>query len=316
MRKVGLKRRAIPWMGISVVIACLLLAQTRELERLRVEVTRLSTYSFPEKFRFETPYFGLTYAGESGIFIDDRILQYGAFEKPELFLLEKLVGQRKNVVFLDVGANSGTYSLFMSRVAEKVYAVEPFPPALAKLRHNLEINHLTNVEVHPVGFGREKGQLPFYAPPTINLGVGSFSEEFANIWRDPAATRDADQQLPLEIGDHYLQQRGIERVDIVKVDIEGYEKYALQGLRQTLLQSRPCVLMELNMKNAEGFRSLQDLKGVFPPGYRLYQVVSSLSDLRTGAYVLKEMSRVPEAVEKGREQINVLGVPEEQALTM
>ena len=301
-------KRRIPWMPISALMTCLLLIQTIHVRRLHEEGDQAATYRFPETFRFETPYFGLTYAGESGNFIDDRILQYGAFEKPELYLLRKIVGQRKGLVFLDIGANVGTHSLFMSQLVERVHAVEPFPPVLAKLHHNLDLNHLTNVTVHPVGFGNEKRLLPFHAPPNRNLGIGSFSRDIAERWEGSVAKADTAQQLSLEIGDEYLQQQGVTRIDIAKVDIEGYEKFALQGLRQTLLRNRPCVLLELNIGKEEGFHSLQELESAFPPRYRFYQIVSYLSDLQSGTYKLKSLSRLPE------ESGNLLAIPEEHSV--
>lgn len=302
----GISRRVFPWISLCVVTTGLLFKQMSELEALREKLL----YSFPAKFQFQTPYFGLIYSGESRNFIDDRILQFGAFEKPELFLLRKIAGERKGLVFLDVGANTGAYSLFMSQVAEKVHAVEPFPPVLAKLRRNIELNQLTNVMVHPVGFGKERGSLTFYAPPDSNLGVGSFSNDFAEEWRGGQARALVDELLPLEIGDEYLQRHGITRVDILKIDIEGYEKFALQGLSQTLRSNRPYVLMEFNTRNVEGFHSLTELENIFPPQYIFYSVISGLSDLRNGSYRLELLSRIPGG------QANVLAVPREHGIAL
>lgn len=286
-------------------MAALMWNQGRQLETLRIILNQGCINSYSEKFSFKAPYFGLQYAGESGNLIDDHILQYGAFEKSELFLLRDIVGGRRDLVFLDIEANTGGYSLFMAPLVAKVHAVEPFPPVLVKLRYNVALNQLGNVAIHPVGFGKERGSLPFYAPPDFNRGIGTFSGEFA----EKSARDDRSsgvEQLPLERGDSYLQQQGVERVDIVKVDIEGYEKLALQGLSEILGKSRPYVLMELNIVNSEGFHSFEELQGVFPQRYSLYEVRRSSADLRDGGYSLKPLSALPER------QCNVLAVPEER----
>lgn len=306
--RLGFPLKVLPWVLLSVAATALTLRQRTEIDGLVFELARRSPYSFPEKFRFETPYFGMVYAGEAGSLVDNAILEYGAFEKPELFILRKIAGQQKNSVFLDVGANTGTHSLFMSQLVETVHAIEPFPPILARLRHNIEINRLKNVVVHPVGFGKEKGSLPFFTPPDTNLAMGSFSGEFSKMWRGDGRDSPPTLQLPIEIGDQYLRQQGIQRVDICKIDIEGYEKFALQGLAETLRAYRPYVLMELNTTNPEGFHSLQELESAFPSHYRFYQPVVQRADLLDGTYKMKPLSHLP------ARQTNILAVPEERAV--
>lgn len=200
-------RGVLPWMVLSGLMAALMWNQGHQLKTLQTILSQGCVNSCSEKFSFQAPYFGLKYAGESGNLIDDHILQYGAFEKSELFLLRDILGGRRDLVFLDIGANTGGYSLFMAPLVAKVHAVEPFPPVLAKLRHNVALNQLGNVAIHPVGFGKERGSLPFYTPPDFNQGVGTFSGEFAqeSLRGDGSS---GVEQLPLERGDLYLQQQG------------------------------------------------------------------------------------------------------------
>ena len=297
------KQKTLPWMLLCVVSTAIILAQGRIIDRQK----QANFVKFSKPFSFEIPYFGLTYTGESGNLIDDRVLQFGAFEKPELFLLKEIVGDRRGLVFLDVGANTGVYALFMAPLVERVHAVEPFPPVLEKLRRNLEKNGLRNIDVHPVGFGNQKGRLPFHAPPASNHGVGSFSSDFAKSWRASGSEEALDGQLPLEIGDQYLQEHGITRVDILKIDIEGYEKFALQGLQQTMQRSRPHILMELNTHNAEGFHTLEELRATFPPHYDFFIITYGIEDMSSGRYDLVALSQLPST------QVNIVAVPQERA---
>ena len=47
------------------------------------------------------------------------------------------------------------------------------------------------------------------------------------------------------LGDNYLESHGINQIDLIKIDIEGYERYALLGLNNTLKKNRPVVAMVL-----------------------------------------------------------------------
>jgi len=70
-------------------------------------------------------------------------------------------------VFLDIGANTGQHSLFMSRHAKEIHAFEPWAPVLIKLRRHIEINRLKNVVVHPSGWEMKTQKSLFTVHPTI-----------------------------------------------------------------------------------------------------------------------------------------------------
>jgi tRNA G46 methylase TrmB len=101
---------------------------------------------------FVTDFYGLRYRGISNNYIDVHVLYYGAFEKPMLHWLRDTVAllADEDLVFLDVGANTGQHTLFMSRLVSEVHAFEPYPPVLEKLRGAIDRNQLANVSVHAV----------------------------------------------------------------------------------------------------------------------------------------------------------------------
>jgi hypothetical protein len=77
------------------------------------------------------------------------------------------------------------------------------------------------------------------------------------------------------------------------MDIEGYEKPALQGLRRTLRQHRPIVLFELssNPRSPVSIKSEDELRALFPERYE-FSVVSERSDRATGAYFFESIDGV------------------------
>ena len=251
---------------------------------------------------FEADYFGHRYKGNTESLLDAYVIYFGAWEKYILFFLRDSAAafEGRDTVFVDVGANSGLHSLFMSNHAGAVHAIEPYPPAVARIEDGVERNAITNIFVHPVGFGAEEAVLPFTAPPDDNFGVGSFAD---------AEAGGNDLELRIVRGDDYLASKGVESVDLMKIDIEGYERPALDGLRKLLETSRPVVVMEITIdpNRDELFGSMDQLREAFPEDYEFFAFTEH--NLMSGAYALG-----PLAVDFQEEtQHDVIAVPAEKA---
>ena len=247
---------------------------------------------------FRADFFGLLYEGNSQNLLDKQVLCFGAQEKYILFFMRDVTNvlEKNEVVFVDIGANVGQHSLFMSIFAKEVHAFEPYPPVLEKFRKLVAINNINNIYIHPVGLSNENGQLPFSEPPDSDTGTGSFSHNESNL------------SLPLVIGDEWLEKIGTTRVDIIKCDIEGYEKLALLGLRHTLEKYRPIIIMELNVGLEESFHSIDDFYATFPNDYEV--LFFCKEDPYTGKYNLCKYSDGLNF--KKRERYNIIVYPTEK----
>jgi FkbM family methyltransferase len=241
-----------------------------------------------EDFDFTTDFFGMRLEGNMANLIDRNIFYYGAFEKPHLFLLRDLMKAAGGEagIFIDIGANTGQHSLFMSRYAKTVHAFEPWEPVLKKFRHALEINGVKNVVIHPYGIGEESSKKPFFQPGEKNLGTGSFVEGFHRE-NKPAG------ELAIEKGDDAFAKENISAVTLIKMDIEGYEGPALAGIKNTLIKQRPIILFELSIdaNRPVTIKSIEKLRALFPENYELL-VVSEKSDLATGDYILESIDGI------------------------
>jgi FkbM family methyltransferase len=232
-------------------------------------------------FPFRTEVFGMIYEGRTGIgdVVDEMVLTQGSYETHVLFFLRDTMAKLNpsGGVFVDVGANTGQHSMFMSRYAKALHSFEPFPPVLVRFRRMLEINKITNVIVHPVGLGSEAARLPFDDRElSFSLGAGN----------------KARPTLELEIvpGDVALRRAGVDHVDLIKMDIEGYENQALRGLGNTLRRDRPVVVFELsiNPKRPGLFASMAELREVFPENYDF--LAFKQWDFYTGFYELADLA--------------------------
>lgn len=215
---------------------------------------------------FTVDFFGLRYDGNLKINIDFNIYFHGAFEKPLLFFLRDVMQKLspQEPVFVDIGANVGQHSLFMSRLASQVHAFEPFAPVRERLLHQIAVNQLQHITVHPVGLSDANTRLPFFAPTGRNMGIGSF---------DASTTSKGNVsigELELVRGDDYFLMQGIARLDVLKMDVEGFEKPALTGLRETLRRLRPLIVCEVTYGKELSFTSAEDLLAHLPANYHLF----------------------------------------------
>jgi FkbM family methyltransferase len=192
----------------------------------------------------------------------------------------------------------------MSRYASEVHAFEPWEPVLKRFRRMIELNHIKNIVVHPVGLGDQNAKKPFYKPVEKNLGTGSFVEGFTS-------DNTYDGELEIRIGDEALEQAGVGSAALIKMDIEGYEKLALRGLRRTLWRDRPIVEFELSVdpKSPVSIKSVRDLNVLFPENYSFATFIRS--DPSRGTYSLAPIEGLVRFDLK--ERYDVLAYPTEQA---
>jgi len=212
--------------------------------------------------KFETDFFGLKYQGNLNTFIDWSVYFYGAYEKGILFLMRDIVKEKENPIFVDVGANVGHHSLFMSKFCREVHAFEPYGRVKDILISKILANKCSNIMVHNVGLGAKNEFLDFFAPVGSNIGTGSFMPEHAmdnniNVGK-----------LEIVEGDLYISKLNLSKVDLIKIDVEGFEKHVLLGLRETLEKYRPFVIMEYS-KVTRNDLTIQELREILPSGYRI-----------------------------------------------
>ena len=151
---------------------------------------------------------------------DGYILRRGKFpEHRELKFLRSHIFS--GMVFVDIGANIGYYSIFASSRASHdltLLSFEPHPETYAKLLYNLELNGAPTQNVLNCGLGDEVGELDLWSEVT-NAGGNSFIK--------PSTSTSSHKVSVFPLLDVCLE-RGIEKIDILKIDIEGYEDRVLK----------------------------------------------------------------------------------------
>ncbi len=129
----------------------------------------------------------------------------------------------KDAVFVDLGANIGTHTLSAAELCGRVIAVEANPDIAAKLAYNVELNKLDNVSVMSVAAGPEEGTFDLVICPS-NLNLSTLSEGLAPSLKKSEWTTTSIRVIPLAA---ILQDAGVDQVDVLKLDVEGYEDQAI-----------------------------------------------------------------------------------------
>jgi FkbM family methyltransferase len=174
-----------------------------------------------------------------------RIMFIGRYERE----LRKaaLAEVRRGDVFVDVGANVGFWSLPAALRGASVIAFEPNPYAVTRLRRNVELNPGLRIDVRSTAVGAETGELELYA---FDLEAGSSTATFnrsavATIGKEfGAVAPDAIEQVTVPVTT--LDGAELDRIDVLKVDVEGHEEAVLEGAHETLSELAPrLVVIEL-----------------------------------------------------------------------
>ncbi|HLF27055.1 MAG TPA: FkbM family methyltransferase [Anaerolineae bacterium] len=155
-------------------------------------------------------------------------------------------------VCLDVGANMGTYTFYLSRLvgaAGVVYSFEPVSGTFDGLMINLSRSKLCNVSARKIGMSNVTGVARITIPQIAGVpGHGRAS-------LSPPVSNEVAEQESIELTtiDEFCRFEGLGRVDFIKMDIEGAELPAVQGAQSILCNFRPVLLLEIDATHTERF---------------------------------------------------------------
>ena len=171
-----------------------------------------------------------------------------------------------DAIFLDIGANIGQWTIPVGTHIEsrggRVLAVEPTASTAAALARSIELNGLRHIELVQAAMAASDGKTLLHHherdPSQHSLGgSGGVTEE--------VVTRSLDS---------LLGERGIERVDAIKIDVEGAEQRVLEGASDVLSSLRPTIIFEVRAGLPErlGLEPDGAWQMLLEAGYRTYRL--------------------------------------------
>jgi FkbM family methyltransferase len=168
----------------------------------------------------------------------------------------------KSPIMIDVGANTGSFSLIGAALPNLTgFAVEPNPEAASVLRNNLELNGLSaRMQVMEVAFGDRAGTARLKVPAQTGLATLGTPRDFRE-WREV--------KVPVMTLDDFAAQHLRNGVDLLKIDTEGAELQVLIGGRKMLEALLPEILLEVNeLRTMQfGYRAEEILRFAASLGY-------------------------------------------------
>ena len=158
--------------------------------------------------------------------------------------VEMIINQIKNdnTTFIDIGSNYGAYSIPIAKIKNKinVYCFDPSEKALNQLQDNIVLNDIKNIKYFNVGVG-EKNKTAFFNDEIKNYN-NSGSYEISN--------KHSGKKILINSIDNLIDDGKIipKKKIVIKMDIEGYEFLALQGLIKTIKKYDIFIFFEFSKK--------------------------------------------------------------------
>jgi FkbM family methyltransferase len=207
-------------------------------------------------------------------FVQRQIYFMGTFEPVESYLFTRLL--RAGMTVIDAGANVGQYTLLAAPAVGSAGSVHSFEPVLSvygALQKHVSANRLDNVQVNQMALWHEES--------TVRLGLPRESADNAGSWTIGTTQSQAAVVSAEAIRlDTYVATHGLSRVDVIKMDIQGAEPFALAGARDVLARSHPTLMMEVHRPSLVALGSSPEALWEFLSrlGYRAWRIRPSLKN--------------------------------------
>ena len=172
-------------------------------------------------------------------YVVDRGSKFIVEESYEPFMKD-LVKLKPGDVFVDVGAHVGKYSLYAARqVGDSglVIAIEPHPKNVENLRKGVMLNGFKNVRVVEKACSNRSGR--------------AFLLEYELSARHEITDKPTRLMVEIDTLDSILQGLRVDKVNMVKIDVNGHEYQVIEGARNTLKNHKPIILMEVMLENKQ-----------------------------------------------------------------
>ena len=203
----------------------------------------------------------------SDMSLTPAILRSGFWEPHLTSLFSKKI--QPGMTVLDIGANMGYYSALFASKGAYVHAFEPNPVLQEVLRKNIYMNckasQTPKCTVNQCVVGNQQDTIDMKFPSWITGGASvkadvSCYKKFLDLHYQSAKV----SQIKL---DEYIKLNNLEKVDVIKIDVEGYEEEALRGATELLTQAQDLMLCMEYTRNRYSDNFPSWLFNLFPRAY-------------------------------------------------
>lgn len=215
----------------------------------------------PLNFDFE----GIRYPGSTGYLVDWSAFFNGAYEKPWLEYCLSHLENPRNATVLDIGGNIGHHALWFAAHGCTVNTFEPNAALWPEIERKSAVPGLSgSITLHRTAMGAADEKRSFMLPAGVNQGTGSFEQQ-------PYNWGGEQFEVTISAASDYLDAQGVVGADLIKIDVEGFEKDVIGGLRRFLERCRPVLWIEVSA-TASGRRvDIDYLRDCLNGDYRFFR---------------------------------------------
>ena len=215
--------------------------------------------------------------------ISSELMIYGNHEPLTTQIILKELDEGMNC--LDIGSNIGYYALLESKKigqSGKVWAIEPSPENFSTLEENIRLQNVGNIRAFNFAIGDKNGEVEFVISKKSNWSK-------VKSKNDSIGLDDKIINVPLKTLDSFSIENNLKRVDLLRMDVEGYENKIILGSIQFLKQFKPIVMIEIHkriMGESETRKILEKFKETdyenkfFIPRIFDSQIIGSKKDIK------------------------------------
>lgn len=183
----------------------------------------------------------------------------------------------KGMVIAEIGANIGYYALLEASIIGekgKIYAIEPFPSNFDLLQKNIKLNSYDKIiESYNIAISNYSGKEKLYVTSKHNL---------CNML---ATEADEFVEVKTETLDNFIENK--QKPDLIRMDIEGFEYYVIEGMKKTMKQCNSCKMFievhpyQMDQKDLD-FK--KPIKTIFDLGFKPKYIVKEYGPLKEESY--------------------------------
>ena len=168
-----------------------------------------------------------------------KSIKENAVWEPHLHaVFEKFVN--KDSVVIECGCHIGTHTLLLASLSRKLYGFEPMPKTYEVLCKNIAINKIDNAILYKKGVANKEGKTKYSWIPNNNPGGSGLDNNPMGV---PCGIACTNEHIEVELTT--IDSLQLDKLDFMKIDVEGYEPLVIEGGMHTIQRCKPTIVMEI-----------------------------------------------------------------------
>ena len=175
------------------------------------------------------------------------VKKFSKFYEPEMTIIPKILNNPE--VIIDIGANYGPYSFFLSKIypGAKIFAFEPATRSYDIFKKIIGIFNLDNVIPIKKGLGIKEEDKEIVMPAQYTILA------YVSAENTKKNKEDQTEKIQITTLDSFVKKNKIKRIDFIKCDVEGFELNVFKGAKKSLRKFKPIIFVEIEERHTNKY---------------------------------------------------------------